>query len=133
MAKHIGAVVLEGNFPDLLMIATDLHLAVRTLLTKEFRMLDLPTLGRPMMATARALSEESISSADLGGGSIPTSCSIRSPVPVPLMADTAIGSRPSCQKSAICKAQKASTLLRCQAHAHRQGLALPHAFCLAAR
>ena len=100
-----------GMSPNLLMIARSMHLAMQTPLTKEFRMLDLPTLGRPMMATARALSEASTSSADLGGGSIPTSCSIRSPVPVPLMADTAIGSRPSCQKSAICKAQEKSTLL----------------------
>ncbi len=65
-------------------------------------MLDLPTLGRPTMATARALSVDSVASLVLGGGSSATSCSIRSPVPVPLMAETAIGSRPSSQKSATC-------------------------------
>ena len=71
--------------------------------TSELRMLDLPTFGRPMMATARALSEDSTASGFLGGGSNAMSCSMRSPVPVPLMADTAIGSKPSCQKSATCK------------------------------
>ena len=74
----------------------------RSLPTSAFSRLLLPTLGRPTMATARGRSWFSTASADFGGGNVVINWSSISPVPVPLIADTAMGSRPVFQNSAAC-------------------------------
>jgi len=68
----------------------------------------LPTLGRPMMATATGASPAAAASSGRAGGSAATRRSSRSPEPEPLMADTATGSRPSAQKSAACTSASAT-------------------------
>ncbi len=73
---------------------------------------DSPTLGRPMMATARGPSCSSTACSDLGAGSDASSASSMSPVPVPLMADTGKGSMPVSQNSAACAAQRRQTAVR---------------------
>jgi hypothetical protein len=69
--------------------------------------INAPTFGRPTIAMASGLSLSSSSSAPRGGGRLATSLSNISPVPVPLMADTGSGSRPSSQNSAACNTRAA--------------------------
>ena len=54
------------------------------------------------MAMPRGGSSASVSSADLGGGRVAVRISSISPEPLPLMAETAMGSKPVCQNSAAC-------------------------------
>mmetsp|Transcript_5813 Transcript_5813/g.12841 ORF Transcript_5813/g.12841 Transcript_5813/m.12841 type:complete len:296 (-) Transcript_5813:708-1595(-) len=75
------------------------HTMERSSPQMAFNRLLLPTLGRPTMAMLSGASDVSASSRDLGGGSVTMRESSSSPVPVPVMADTAMGVRPSSQKS----------------------------------
>lgn len=70
---------------------------------RAFRRLLLPTFGLPMIAMPRGGSSGSSSSDDLGGGRVATRVSSKSPDPLPLIAETAIGSRLVSQNSAACK------------------------------
>mmetsp|Transcript_16392 Transcript_16392/g.49132 ORF Transcript_16392/g.49132 Transcript_16392/m.49132 type:complete len:285 (+) Transcript_16392:1604-2458(+) len=93
----LTSVSMASRVVPRMLLTMDLSLPVMALT----RLL-LPTLGRPTMATAISDLSTSSSSALGGGGSALTRASMRSPVPVPLMALMAMGEWPSAQKSAAC-------------------------------
>mmetsp|Transcript_13464 Transcript_13464/g.39082 ORF Transcript_13464/g.39082 Transcript_13464/m.39082 type:complete len:349 (-) Transcript_13464:382-1428(-) len=74
----------------------------RSFPTNEFSNELFPTFGRPMMAILTGTLASSMSPYPSGGGKPWAAASSSSPVPLPLIADTAIGSIPSSQNTAAC-------------------------------